>query len=294
MPRSRRPIVATGFNVPSAVAFNPSGELYAVAFAEGRVIKVDVATGHLQVLADIDGLLDNLAFDAKGRLFTSALADGQLLTMTPGRRLRALNPSGFIAPGGVAVGPDGQVWVADTYSLRRFGSSRNPDLSSYAHLSPPDPADADTVSADGDSVITTGTITNSVQVRDARTGHVLQDFRTLAVPVNAIRFGDTLAVAQVGAGDVVDALAGTELLGGLLYPLGLATDGHTLYLSDGQPAWCGQSAMGRPSSLPLAFPLPKASPSTATICSSSRKGSIASRPSTVRRVRSRPSSTGST
>jgi DNA-binding beta-propeller fold protein YncE len=225
-------IVATGFNVPSAVAFNPSGELYAVDFAEGRVIKVDVATGHLQVLADIDGLLDNLAFDAKGRLFTSALADGQLLTMTPGGRLRALNPSGFIAPGGVAVGPDGQVWVADTYSLRRFGSSRNPDLSSYAHLFPPDPADADTVSADGDSVITTGTITNSVQVRDARTGHVLQDFRTLAVPVNAIRFGDALAVAQVGAGNVVDALTGTELLGGLLYPLGLATDGHTLYVSD--------------------------------------------------------------
>ena len=106
-------IVATGFRVPSAVAFNSSGALHVVDFAEGRVVRVDAATGDLQVLADIEGVLDNLAFDARDRLFTTAFADGQLLTMTPGGRLRALNESGFIAPGGVAVAPDGTVWVAD-------------------------------------------------------------------------------------------------------------------------------------------------------------------------------------
>jgi streptogramin lyase len=101
-------IVARGFRIPSAVAVNSSGELHAVDFAEGRVIKVDVATGDLQVLADIEGTLDNLAFDAMDRLFTTAVADGQLLTMTPGGTVRALNKSGFIAPGGVAVAPTGR------------------------------------------------------------------------------------------------------------------------------------------------------------------------------------------
>ena len=227
-------VVATGFRVPGAVAFNSAGELHAVDFAEGQVIKVDLATGHLQLVADIEGVLDNLAFDARDRLFTTAFADGQLLTMTPGGRLRALNKAGFIAPGGVAVAVDGTVWVADFFSLRGFGSSRNPDTSYYDRFDPPSagPANANTVSPDGDSLITTGWFSNSVQVLDADTGEVLQDIRMLALPLNAIRFGDALAVAQVGAGNVVDALSGAELLGGLSYPLGLATDGDTLYVSD--------------------------------------------------------------
>jgi sugar lactone lactonase YvrE len=227
-------IVASGFRVPGAVAFNSAGELHVVDFAEGQVVKVDVATDRSEVLADIEGVLDNLAFDERDRLFTTAFADGQLLTMTPGGRLRALNRSGFIAPGGVGVAPDGTVWVADFFSLRGFGSSRNPDISHYDRFDPPfaGPASANTVSPDGDSLITTGWFTNSVQVLDADSGDVLQDIRTLAVPVNAIRFGDALAVAQVAAGSVVDALSGTELLGGLSYPLGLATDGPTLYVSD--------------------------------------------------------------
>ena len=227
-------IVATGFRVPGAVAFNSAGELHAVDFAEGQVIRVDVATGDLQVLADIEGVLDNLAFDATDRLFTTGFADGQLLTMTPGGRLRALNRPGFIAPGGVAVADDGTVWVADFFSLRGFGSSRDADISYYDRFDPPfaGPASANTVWADGDSLITTGWFSNSVQVLDADSGDVLQDIRTLAVPSNAIRFGDALAVAQVGAGNVVDALSGTELVGGLSYPLGLATDGDTLYVSD--------------------------------------------------------------
>ena len=54
----------------------------------------------------------------------------------------------------------------------------------------------------------------------------------MAVPVNAIRFGGALAVAQVGAGNVVDARNGTVLLGGLAYPLGLASAGAVLYVSD--------------------------------------------------------------
>jgi hypothetical protein len=88
------------------------------------------------------------------------------------------------------------------------------------------------VSPDGDALITTGRFLNSVQVLDPDSGAVLRDFRTLAVPLNAIRLGDALAVAQLAAGNVVDALSGAELLGGLSYPLGLATDGHTLYVSD--------------------------------------------------------------
>lgn len=227
-------VVATGFRVPGAVAFNSAGELHAVDFAEGQVVKVDVATGNRAVLADIEGVLDNLAFDARDRLFTTAFADGQLLMMTPGGRLRAMDRGGLIAPGGVAVDDDGTVWVADFFSVLGYESSRHAAISLYDRFDPPfaGPAAANTVAVDGDTLITTGWLSNSVQVLDAASGDVLEDIRTLAVPLNAIRFGDALAVAQFGAGNVVDARNGAVLLDGLAYPLGLATDGEVLYVSD--------------------------------------------------------------
>jgi hypothetical protein len=284
-------IVATGFRVPGGVAFNSSGELHAVDFAEGRIIKVDAATGELQVLADIEGTLDNLAFDARDRLFTTALADGQLLRMRPGGALRSLNKNGFIAPGGVAVTADGTVWVADVYSLRGFGSRRNrPDISYYGRFDPPGagPADAHTVSPDGDALITTGRFLNAVQVLDADSGDVLQDFRTLAVPLNAIRFGDTLAVAQLLAGNVVDALSGAELVGGLSYPLGLATDGRILYVSDRASGVVWAVSDGSSEQIATDLAAPEGWPLMAAGCSSSRRGSIASRRSTLPPVPSRP------
>jgi sugar lactone lactonase YvrE len=145
-----------------------------------------------------------------------------------------LNRAGFIAPGGVAVDDDGMVWVADFFTVRAFESRRDPVISWYDRFDPPfaGPANANTVSVDGDTLITTGWFSNSVQVLDAASGEVLEDIRTLAVPVNAIGFNDALAVAQVGAGNVIDARTGAVLVDGLAYPLGLATDGAVLYVSD--------------------------------------------------------------
>ena len=228
-------IVATGFRIPGAVKFDPSGVLHAVDFAEGQVVRVDVTTGATEVLADIDGVLDNLAFAADGTLFTTAFADGQLLTLTPGNRLRALDQAGFIAPSGIAVDDEGSVWVADFFSVRELASSRNPVTSYYDRFDPPfvGPASANTVAVDGDHLITTGWFSNAVQVLDADSGAVIEDIRTLDVPSNAIRHGDRLVAAQIGAANVVDANTGEVVLGGVLaYPLGLASDGATLYVSD--------------------------------------------------------------
>ncbi len=174
------------------MAFSPDGVLHAVDFAEGQVIGVDVATGDWEVLADIDGVLDNLAFAEDGTLYTTAFGDGQLLGLNPGGQLRELNQEGFIAPGGVAVDGDGDVWVADFFSVREIGSSRHPLTSFYDRFDPPfgGQASANTIAVDGDTIITSGWFSNAVQVVDQSTGAVLEDIRTLAVPVNAIRHGD--------------------------------------------------------------------------------------------------------
>lgn len=228
-------IVATGFRVPGAVAFSPDGVLHAVDFAEGQVVRVDVATGATEVLADIDGVLDNLAIGDDGTLFTTAFADGQILTLTPGNQLRALDQAGFIGPGGVSVDDDGSVWVADFFSIREMRSSRSAATSWYDRFDPPGagPASANTIDASGGQLITTGWFSNSVQVIDRADGTIVEDIRTLALPVNAIAHGGVLAVSQLGAANVVDGRTGDVLLDGVLaYPLGLASDGGTLYVGD--------------------------------------------------------------
>ena len=227
-------IVATGFRIPAAVAFNSAGELHAVDFAEGQVLKVDIDTGISEILADIEGVLDNLAFDQHDRLFTTAFGDGQILALNPGNELRALDSPGFIAPGGVAVDDDGVVWTADFFSLRGHGPSRNPATSFYDRFDPPfaGVASTNTVSVDGENLITTGWFSNAVQLIDPDSGAVLEDIRTLAVPVNAVRHDGAIAVAQAGAGNVVDAATQSEIVGGLGLPLGLASDDEMLYVSD--------------------------------------------------------------
>ncbi len=227
-------VVASGFVTPAAVAFNSLGELYAVDLGTGQLIKVDVATGDWVVLDEVEDNLDNLAFDDNDQLFVTSATSGQVLKMRPNGTLRALNRSGFTAPSGLAVTDDGTLWVAEGFALRGIWSRWNPIASFFYRFDAPfaGPGGMNTVAADGNNVITTGLFSNSVQVLDPATGTILEDLRTLSVPVNAVRHGDVLAVAQLGAGNVIDGQTGDVILEGLFYPLGLATDGETLYVGD--------------------------------------------------------------
>jgi sugar lactone lactonase YvrE len=231
-------IVADGFRIPSAVKFDSNGALHVVDIAEGQILKIDLESGDREVVMDIEGTLDNMAFDANDRIFTAASSDGQVLSLDENGEVRALNEAGFSGPSGITVAPNGMVWaIADAFSIRGFGEGVEPEISFYDRNDPPGtaPGSAFTVAADGDNLITTSWFGNSVQVFDPATGEVLEDVRTLAGPLNAIRHGEQLIASQGGLPDgnnVVDVATGEVLLDGLALPLGLASDGDTLYVSD--------------------------------------------------------------
>ena len=127
------------------------------------------------------------------------------------------------------------MWVSELFALRGFAGDQAWTTSFYDRFDPPGTgfAGSTTVSADGDDLILTSGFANSVQVMDPATGAISFDTRTLATPTNAIRHGDMLVATQLGSGNVVNAADPTEvLIDGLVVPLGLASDGDTLYVAD--------------------------------------------------------------
>ena len=103
--------------------------------------------------------------------------------------------------------------------------------------------------ADGDDLLITGGFSNSLQVLDPETGSVSLDIRDLAGVTNAIRHQGDVVAAQLGSQEfgvptsVVKAtvnpaerqvLFDSTMTGGSgpFVPLGLATDGDTLFVGD--------------------------------------------------------------
>lgn len=117
-------IIASGLHMPSSVAFDSASNLHGVEFFAGTVFSVEVSTGTVQVLADLDASFDNLAFGPPGvddRLYVTSFADGQILTMTPRGNFRP--PPG---PGGAnTLAVDGDLLVSQRM-VHEFGPSARP------------------------------------------------------------------------------------------------------------------------------------------------------------------------
>jgi sugar lactone lactonase YvrE len=106
---------------PEAVALDPQGRVV-TGTADGRVVRIDPASGAVEELARTGGRPLGLAFDREGGLWICDGARG-LLHLDPARSLRvAATGHGGVAFGladDVDVGPDGTVYFSDASS--RFG-----------------------------------------------------------------------------------------------------------------------------------------------------------------------------
>jgi sugar lactone lactonase YvrE len=106
---------------PEATAIDAAGRVY-TGVQDGRVLRIDPATGAVATFADTGGRPLGLAFDAEGCLY---VADGEkgLLRASPAGQVTPLPeplrhpPLGFTND--VSVGPDGMVYFTDASS--RFG-----------------------------------------------------------------------------------------------------------------------------------------------------------------------------
>ena len=231
---------------PSAAKFDSQGRLITNDLFTGRILRMDLGTGEIEVLATVPFSMDNLAIDSYDQVYVSSDKDGYIAKILPRGNYILLSPGGMILPSGVAVlpRPDGgeSVYVGDIWSLREFdgrtGKMRSVENSNLA---------ATVLStwplgltADGNKLLVAAPFGYVVQEYDPVGHAVLQTHADPIipgipfVPVNAIRFNGNIVATDAVTGLVVQRITGGWLpifaTGG--GPVGLATDGTDLWVSN--------------------------------------------------------------
>ncbi|MBV1931924.1 MAG: hypothetical protein KUG71_09430 [Porticoccaceae bacterium] len=117
--------VTEGLFHPTAAKFNPAGELVSPQAGNGEVVKIDTETGAQTVIARVRPGIDNLAFDAAGKLYLSHFVDGGVaeVSVDGNSTERVLAEPGWVGPWGIAADPSGTCFIVDCLSLARLDAS---------------------------------------------------------------------------------------------------------------------------------------------------------------------------
>jgi sugar lactone lactonase YvrE len=237
-------VVVEGLSWPLSVRFDSQDRLYTTN--PPGIVRVDMETGAIEPAATVPYAIDNFVLDGEDRLFVTLYGEGTVAEAMPNGDLRMLGPMGMVMPGGVAVVPraDGEsVYVADAWMLDEFDGATG-ELRRKVDLLAPR-----TVAVDGDNLLLTGWFSNAVFTWNPQTEEVVEQYYDFAMPLNAVRFGGDLIVAELGSGSVVRASGAdpsqrTTLIKDLGVPAGLATNGEELWVGDRSAGNIWQLAAG--------------------------------------------------
>src|ERR1700730_18575156 len=112
--------VATELGVPDSVKFDSSGRIVSTQVQSGQVLRIDPRTGEQTVLADLNPGLDNSTF-VGDRLFVSNFT-GEITEILEGGQTQTVLPGGLNWPLDLAVGADGNLYIADGTSFYVLGA----------------------------------------------------------------------------------------------------------------------------------------------------------------------------
>lgn len=105
-----RTTFATGLDQPGPMAFNSAGDLFVVL--NGEVDEFDTSGKVIKMITNFS-LAGGLAFDSKGNLYVSDLADGKITKITPGGA-QSTFASGLNHPFGMAFNAADDLFVTGT------------------------------------------------------------------------------------------------------------------------------------------------------------------------------------
>jgi sugar lactone lactonase YvrE len=230
--------VAGDLGVPDAVKFDSEGRIVSTQVASGQVLRIDPRNGSQAVLAQLTPGLDNLTF-ADNRLLVSNFT-GEITEILPGGETSTVLPGGLNWPLDLAVGDDGNLYVADGtyfYVVRADGSLKTAGML----FSPGYPGFLRGVTSTGPGefvVTTSGGQLAKYRPGRGETDYLATDFDQLYGV--AVGPGGTVVFAELGTGRVHSFRSGSveTLASGLHDPVGIAfdVDGTPLVAESGRVA----------------------------------------------------------
>jgi sugar lactone lactonase YvrE len=238
--------VATELGVPDSVKFDSAGRIVSTQVHSGQVLRIDPRTGGQTVLADLNPGLDNSTF-VGDRLFVSNFT-GEITEIMDGGRTSSVLPGGLNWPLDLAVGADGNLYIADgTYfyvllpdrTLQTVGMLFTPGYPGFLRgLAPAGP---------GEFVVTTsGGQVSRYRPASCETEVLADGFDQLYGV--ALAADGAVVAAELGTGRVLSIRAGRAdvIASGLQDPIGLAIapDGTCLVSEAGAGRVVGLTGSG--------------------------------------------------
>jgi sugar lactone lactonase YvrE len=214
--------VAGDLGVPDAVKFDSEGFIVSTQVASGQVLRIDPRSGAQTLLAQLTPGLDNLTF-VGDRLFVSNFT-GEITEILGNGETRTVLPGGLNWPLDLAVGDDGNLYVADgTYfyavgpdgSLQTVGMLFTPGYPGFVR--------GLAAAGAGEFVVTTSGGQVSRYAPGAAETEVLADGFDQLYGV-ALAPGGAAVFAELGTGRVLSVRSGNVdvLASGLVDPVGVA------------------------------------------------------------------------
>jgi sugar lactone lactonase YvrE len=214
--------VAGDLGVPDAVKFDSRGRIVSTQVHSGQVLRIDPRSGERTVLANLNPGLDNLTF-VGDRLFVSNFT-GEITEILDGGESRAVLPGGLNWPLDLAVGGDGNLYIADGtyfYVVQADGTLRTAGML----FSPGYPGFLRGLAATGggEFVVTTSNGQVARYRPDSNESEVLAEGFDQLYGAAVSPTGAVLA-AELGAGRVLSIRSGEVevLASGLSEPIGVA------------------------------------------------------------------------
>jgi sugar lactone lactonase YvrE len=216
--------VAADLGVPDSVKFDAEGYIISTQVASGQVLRIDPRNGEQKLLAQLSPGLDNCTF-IDGRLLVSNIS-GEITEILRSGETRSVLPAGLNWPLDLAIGDDGNLYVADgTYlyvvgpdsALQTVGMLFSPGYPGFLRgLAPAGPG-AFVVATSGGQIA-------RYRPGDGETDYLADGFDQLYGV--AIGPGDVIVFAELGTGRVYSLRSGNVemLASGLQDPVGVAFD----------------------------------------------------------------------
>ena len=214
--------VAVDLGIPDAVKFDSDGYIVSTQVHSGQVLRIDPRNGERTVLASLNPGLDNLTF-VGDRLFVSNFT-GEITEILGVGETRTVLPGGLNWPLDLAVGGDGNLYIADgTFfyvlvadgTLRTVGMLFTPGYPGFLRGLVPTGAGEFVVTTSGGQVARCRPVSNE---SEALADGFDQLYGVAIAPDGAI------VVAELGAGRLLSIQSGhVEVLASGLYdPVGVA------------------------------------------------------------------------